>query len=514
MRIERGESPIWSLAWNPSPDREYDILAVADWNQRLSFFQLSGRQVGKDRNLGFDPCCISYFAGGEYVAVGGSDRKVTLWTGEGTRLGQVCEREHWVWCCRIKPRQNYIAVGCQDGTIAIYQIIFNTVHGLYHDRYAFRENMTDVVIQHLSTNQRARIKCRDYVKKIAVHKDRLAVQLPEKIIIYELFHDDGCDMHYRIKEKIQKKLECNLLVVTAQHIILCLEKKLQSYNFLGEKEREWNLEALIRYIKVIGGPQGREGLLLGLKNGQILQIFINNPFPIPLIKQQSSVRCLDLSLHRRKIAIVDEHNTCTVYDLKTKQLLYQEPNANSVAWNTELEDILCYSGNGTLNIKASNFPPYQQKMQGFVVGFKGSHIFCLHIYAMTTVDVPQSASLERYLDLKDFDAAYRVACLGVTESDWRKLALDALEGLNLTVAEKAFTHIRDLHYIDLIRGIQRMQAEGKGDVDLLMADIFAYSGRYQEVRTVPTAFATSRSFLSACYRPPSCTKEAVISKEQ
>ncbi len=46
------------------------------------------------------------------------------------------------------------AVGCQDGTIAYYQLIFSTVHGLYKDRYAFRDNMTDVIIQHLITDQK------------------------------------------------------------------------------------------------------------------------------------------------------------------------------------------------------------------------------------------------------------------------------------------------------------------------------------------------------------------------
>lgn len=66
-----------------------------------------------------------------------------------------------------------------------------------------------------------RIKCRELVKKIAIYRNRLAIQLPEKIHIYELYSDDSSDMHYRIKEKICRKFECNLLVVCSQHIILC-----------------------------------------------------------------------------------------------------------------------------------------------------------------------------------------------------------------------------------------------------------------------------------------------------
>ena len=73
-----------------------------------------------------------------------------------------------------------------------------------------------------------RIKCRDYVKKIAVYKDRLAVQLPDRVCIYELSNDDQNDMHYRVRDKIHRALECNLLVVTSMHIILCQEKKLQA----------------------------------------------------------------------------------------------------------------------------------------------------------------------------------------------------------------------------------------------------------------------------------------------
>ncbi|KAI8925767.1 hypothetical protein BC831DRAFT_459392 [Entophlyctis helioformis] len=457
VRIERGSSPVWSVAWSPATDLESDVLAVTDWSQKLSFFQLSGRQVGKDRILGFDPCAVSYFSTGEYLILGGSDRKVHLWTQDGIKIAPICERDGWIWSCKVRPKQNFIAVGSNDGTISMYQIIFNTVHGLYNDRYAFRQNMTDVVIQHLTTDQRARIKCRDYVKKISIYKDRLAVQLPDRIIIYELFHDDAGDMHYRIKEKLQKNLDCNLLVVTSQHIILCLERKLQMFSFLGEMEREWSLDTLIRYIKVIGGPRGREGLLVGLKDGQVFKIFIDSPFPIPLIQHQTAIRCLDLNVSRTKLAVVDEQNTCLVYSVKSKDLLFQEPNANSVAWNTEMDDMLCFSGNGVLNVKVGSFPVHQQKVSGFV-----------------------STSMDRYMEKADFAAAYQVACLGVPEADWRRLALDAMEHLQLDIAKEAFIRIRDFRFLEVIRTIEKVKVEGRKDNDLFLAQVSAFAGKYHE----------------------------------
>ena len=47
-----------------------------------------------------------------------------------------------------------------------------------------------------------------------------------------------------------------------------------------------------------------------------------------------------------------------------------------------------------------------------------------------------------------------MACLGVTDGDWEALAHDALEGLDIDTAKKAFTRVRDLRYLELINNIE------------------------------------------------------------
>lgn len=82
--------------------------------------------------------------------------------------------------------------------------------------------MTDVVVQNLTTDEQLRIQCNDYVKKLAVYKQRLAIQLPQQITAYELQSGaNGGGMQYKPVAIIQQALECNLLVVTAVHLILC-----------------------------------------------------------------------------------------------------------------------------------------------------------------------------------------------------------------------------------------------------------------------------------------------------
>lgn len=474
------KQPIWSLSWNPSPDRRDDIIAVGCWDRTLSFYTVTGQKIGKDKQLDGFPLCVRYHPYGDYLVVSTSDHKVHLWTKDGVKLNEVCELDSWVWSVDTHFNQNLVVSGSNRGNIAVNQIVFSTVHGLYQDRYAYRDEMTDVIVQNLINDHKVRIQCKDYVKKIAVYRSRIAVQLSDKVIIYQLANDENSDMNYKPLSRFKGKLDCNLLVVTSEHLILCLEKKLQLFNFEGIKQREWVLESVIRYIKVIGGPPNEEGLLVGLKNGSVLKIYVNNPFPISLIQQSTSIRCLDLSANRQKLAVIDENNDCLVYDLNTKELLFQEKNANSVAWNSDYENMLCFSGDGVLSIKTDNFPLHQQKMLGFVVGFKGSKIFCLHFISMQTIDVPQSASLYRYLEANNFEMAYKIACLGVTDSDWKLLAMTALKKMELKTARMAFIRLHDVRFLDLLNRFETDMKTGNADQVLFEAEVLAYQGRFHD----------------------------------
>jgi len=474
-----GSSPVWCLCFNPVGE-DPNILAIGSWDQTLSFYTIDGMEAGPSKSLGFDPCALHFFESGEYLVVGGSNREAHLMTSEGVFLYTIStEKDSWIWATPQRPGYNCIVTGSNDGVMSMYDLTFETVCAIYRERYAYRDRMTDVIVQHLSTGKKVRIKHKDYIKKISIYHNRLAVQLPDRVVIYELTQSiDPANMKYRTRDKIRKSLECSHLVVTSMHVLMSQENKLYVLSFQGETEREYIFESSVVSIRVVGGPPEREGIIMGLRNGAVVQVYVNNPFPINLIRQDHAVTCLDLSSTRKQIAIVNDQSECLVYALDTKELVMKELNCTAAAWNTELEDMLCFSDkNDVLSIRTGdNFAMHKQKMRGKVVGFSGSRIFSLQDGRMNTIDVPQSASLYRYLDAGDYDMAYKVACLGVTETDWTLLGTRALYSMNFEIARESFTRVRNMRYIDLLNHVR----DNNVDEDELRAEAFAYEGKFEQ----------------------------------
>ncbi|XP_012279174.1 intraflagellar transport protein 122 homolog [Orussus abietinus] len=480
-RIERpGGTPVWSLSWSPSREESTDVLCVAEWGGTLSFYNVAGKSIGRDRSLNFVPLRVTHFPEGQYLLVCGSNKQCLLMTFDGIQLATVGNSfNSWVWSCAVHPTSSHVAIGCQDGTITYLRLSWSIVHGLYGDRYAYRENMIDVIIQHLISNQKVRIKCKDLICRIAVYRDRLAVQLPERVIIYEPI-DNGDGMHYRIRKKLAQTLNCNLLVVTTNHLVLCLERRLQSMSFSGVIEREWILDGHITYIKVAGGPAGQECLITGLKTGQVMRIYLDNPFPAHLAKVDGAIRCLDISSTKEKLAVVTENGVLSVFDLHAEMKLKEFQEVTSVAFNSAFEDMLCFSDLTHLAIKVGNFNEYKQKFSGFVVGHNGSKVYCLNGSTIATVEIPLSSSMYQYLELGMFDEAYSIACLGVPEADWLALGIAALDSLELNTAYSAFARIKKLRYIEMVSEVEEKLKSGEWGREACMATAAAAMGRLRE----------------------------------
>ena len=45
----------------------------------------------------------------------------------------------------------------------------------------------------------------------------------------------------------------------------------------------------------MSGPPKKECLLVGLKNGSVFKIFVDNGFPIPIVKIATPIKIVDIS---------------------------------------------------------------------------------------------------------------------------------------------------------------------------------------------------------------------------
>ncbi|KAI8430718.1 hypothetical protein MSG28_000902 [Choristoneura fumiferana] len=462
QRVTR-DAAVWAVSFTKT------YLLVSDWNETLSFYNVQGQQILKERSIGIAALSVSML--GELILVGGIGGWAVL-TSEGVPI--LNTPQEWVWAIVPSPSLGTIAVGCQDGTLWCYQVVFSTVHGLYRERYAYREHMTDVIVQHLTTGSKVRIKCHDRVQKIAIYKHRLAVQLPERVVVYEQGDVEG--MLYRVKEKLPQKTECSLLVATSDALLLCQDTKL---SIIGRQiPKSWTVPSPIRYVKVTT-LYFEEVLLLGLLNGQIWLVEPSGGSCRLVLATPASVRCLDVSASRARLAVVDDASVCRVYSLPTGELLYTEESVSSVSWNSWCDELAAVSGGGRLAIKAAHFPPATQPLLGSVVGFQGGRVFCLQSNTMQTINVPLSHAVHQYVQQKMFNEAYAVACLGVTALDWERLGEAALEELSFEVARKAFQRGENLVFLSLIDHLQeRFEAGEKRAV--IAGEVLAYRGRHAD----------------------------------
>ena len=167
-------------------------------------------------------------------------------------------------------------------------------------------------------------------------------------------------------------------------------------------------------------------------------------------------------------------------DLQTQEVLFTTTGVASACFNSEVEDLICITNTDTsisvingINSAASrsqiiaessdpaatlqsSTPEIQeQHIFGMALGFRGQKIFCLLRNSVVGVDVPQGLNMQRALEHGDIKTAYKIACLGATEADWKLLAMRALRANSLSIAKNSFARLKETKYLSLIDSIER-----------------------------------------------------------
>ncbi|CDI81352.1 WD-repeat protein, putative [Eimeria praecox] len=393
---------------------------------------------------------------GEFFVLVGVDGGLSLWSYMGICLQPLdfsAEKPEVTACCFL-PSGLRIAFTTRQGDLGIAQLRLPVVHGLYREVYARRTALCEVTVRNLLTDMTTTIQFDELVYKIAVYKLLIAVQLRECVVISEVSWEGSGIIEYREARRLTGSFDCSLMLLTAKSVVLCRGNTLKLQEFDGSSQRQWTLRASIRYIRVLGGPPGAETLLVGLKNGEALYVYVHQDLPVPLLHHRVGIVCMDVSAERSRLAIIDEERELSIYDLPSKNRSYSQQDCTSVAWHASMDDLLAITGSRTLFIKTGKQKAVPVALRGIVVGFLGSYAFCLHCREMLRLKVNHTASIRQLMRKGQLEKAYSLACLGATRHDWNQLALECLRSGDLRLSRKSFQHQKDFRAISMLNYMQ------------------------------------------------------------
>ena len=250
----------------------------------------------------------------------GTDKKISLYSRDLGFLTDLHTLSDWSWCSRFRPKSQDIAITTNSGMINVQQLVKKNIFSCYRELYVKRHNFTDVIVENIAMNQKLTVKCKQLVKKIAIFKDKLAVLQNQRLLLYVAAQEG---LKYNPYKKITKKFDCDSMDILNSHVLFAKDNKIQVYNLVGEMERQWILDAKVTYLKSIGGPPKRQHALVGLSNGQVLKLFVDNSFPIQLYRTTVAVVKCEINVSKKKLAILDLNKNLIGFDLITQAQLFQ-----------------------------------------------------------------------------------------------------------------------------------------------------------------------------------------------
>lgn len=484
-RVVLGAS-VYSLAWScvhryPTGDMQ-SVLAAVAWDCTLNFFSADGTTLLPATKLGFIPLSVAWSADASYVLVGGVNSQIALFSSTGKLLLNLITLSSWPRSLVVKNASSSsisFVVGTQTGHIVYAESTPAVVHALFGERYAARTALTSVTITTLSDTtevQPVHLELGYYVTKVSVYRDLLAVQLPSHITVFK-----SESRGYVPVKKIPFEGSCSLLCVGAKHCLMCNGSRARAFSIdTGEVSGEWQFSAQISYMRLTGGPAGRECVLVGLSDGGAYKCFIHRDRPSLIVKHSGSIRCLDVSCDRRLLAVVDADGNAVGYNLSPVLAVSEPPKLFTVtssaaaSWSTSLPGVCIVTGTAELSVVVCGGGEckvvHTQPSPGFVIGFSGRRCFCFRQRLMRIIDLPLSPVISYFLENNDFASASHVANLGGTHADWRAIGDCALVKCAFFESRRAYARLGDADRLAFVAQGEAAMAAARGHGAVAEAD--------------------------------------------
>ncbi|KAL8435801.1 hypothetical protein ACSSS7_002178 [Eimeria intestinalis] len=421
------KAAVWTVAWRPRPphqreaeaeskdEGDEDIVLACTFEPKLWLVAGNGKSIISSTTLSAEPLHVAFAPGGDYFLMSAVGEAVSLWSREGKPLHAIYSLDAKVetTACCFHPSGKRLAFVNRHGQLGLAQLKLPVVHGLHRELYARRTGLREVTLRNLITDGAAVLRFDELVHKVAVYRQLLAVQLSQCIVIlHSLSPSSQKSFEYKETHRLSGSFDCALMLLIAQAVLLCKGASLELRSFTGSVQKGWTLRASIRYIRVVGGPPGEEVLLMGLRSGEALYLYVHQELPVPLLQHSAGLICVDISAKRDKLVVVDEAKE------------------------------LC------------SLAPYQQSCRGIVVGFAGPHAFCLYLQEMRRVVVNHMVGVHQHMKRGSIMEAYSLACIGVVREDWKELGFECLLRGDLRFARKCFQHHKDCKLLCMLNHIE------------------------------------------------------------
>ncbi|KAL8449041.1 hypothetical protein Emed_003393 [Eimeria media] len=424
------KAAVWTVAWRPRhshqretesenkserEEEEEEVVIACTFEPKLWLLAQDGNQIISSTTLSGEPLNIAFSPGGEYFLLATVGDAVSLWSREGNPLHAFSSLDAKVetTACSFHPSGQRLAFANRHGHLGLAQLRLPVVHGLHRQLYARRTSLREVTLRNLITEETTVIRFDELVHKVAVYRQLLAVQLVQCIVILQAQSSSSQkSLEYQETQRLSGSFDCALMLLIAQAVLLCKGVSLELRKFDGGAHKAWTFRASIRYIRVIGGPPGEEVLLVGLRNGEALYVYVHQELPVPLLQHSAA--------KRDKLVVVDETKELCVYDLDTKTTLYSQQGCTSAAWNVYADDLLAISGGNE----------------------------------MRRVSVNHLAGVQQHMKRGSIKEAFSLACMGIAREDWKELGFDCLLKGNLRFARKCFQRHKECKLLCMLNLIE------------------------------------------------------------